>query len=142
MQFKQMFVTAVCVSFLLSTIYSRYCSAMSCISRPKEPIGVRLTMPSSPHEFFKVFLQKIRICVTFHLFQFIFCNRPVAFGVLGMDTGEWIHKIYRVIHSLVIETQDPLHSPVSRPFICINQRAWLHVSLNNRQKRSSISPSD
>ena len=102
----------------------------------------RLTLPSSPHKFFKVFLQKGWICVTFHLLEFIFGYRPVTFCVLGMDTGDCIHEVDWVIHRLVIETQGPLHSSVSRPFNCVNQRAWLYLSLNNRQKRGSISPSD
>ena len=42
-------------------------------------------MPSSPHEFFKVFLQKVRICVTFHLLKFILCNRPVSKGERSGD---------------------------------------------------------
>ena len=134
-----MFVTAVCILFSLSTIYS----GCNVLHQPtKRAIGVRLTMPSSPHEFFKEFLQKVRICVTFNVFQFFFCNRPVAFCMLGMGTGDWIQQIYLLIHCFVTETQDPLHLPVSHRFICINQRAWLHVSLNNRQKCSSISPSD
>lgn len=99
-------------------------------------------MPSSPREFFKVFLQKVNICVTFHLLEFILCNRPVTFCVLGADTSNWIYEVERVIHRLAIKTQSPLDSPVSRPFICINQRAWLHVSLTNRQKHNGISPSD
>ena len=40
----------------LISIYSGYCSAMSCISRPKQPLGWGSTMPSSPHEFFKILL--------------------------------------------------------------------------------------
>ena len=98
MQFKKMFVTAVCVLFSLSTFlqWILFCNVLH--QPTKRAIGVRLTMPSSPHEFFKVFLQKVRIGVTFYFFEFRFCNRPVAFRVLGMDTGDWIDKIYRVIH--------------------------------------------
>ena len=96
-------------------------------------------MPSSPPEFFKVFLQKVKICVTFQLLEFILCNRPVTFCVLGVDTSNWIYEVERVIHRLAIKTQSSMDSPVSRPFIWINQRAWF--ILNNWQKHSSISPS-
>ena len=100
-------------------------------------------MLSSPHEFLKVTsCRKLGFLLPFIFFNFSLATDQLLSACLGVETGDWIHKNYRVIHRLVIETQDPLHSPVSRPFICINQRAWLHVSLNNRQKRSIISPSD
>ena len=98
-------------------------------------------MPSSPHEFHKVFLQEVRICVPFHLLKFVLCYKPIVLCVLCMDTGDWVYKVNRVINRLMIETQDPLHLPVCRPFISINQRAWLYVSLDNGQKSTRISPS-
>lgn len=72
---------------------------------------------------------------------FVLCCRPIALCVLCVDTGDWVYKVNRVINRLMIETQDPLHLPVCRPFISINQRAWLYVSLDNGQKSTRISPS-
>ena len=63
-------------------------------------------MPPSPHEFLKVFLQEVRICVPFHLLKFFLCCRPIALCVLCMDTGDWVYKVNRVINRLMIETQD------------------------------------
>ena len=107
----------------------------------KTAIRVRFTVPSSPREFLKVFLQEIRICLPFHLLKFFLCCGPIALCVLCMDTGDWVYKVNRVINRLMIETQDPLHSSVCRPFISINPRAWLYVSLDNGQKSTCISPS-
>lgn len=45
-----------------------------------------------------------------------------------MDTGDRVYKVNRVINRSMIETQGPLNSPICRPFISINQRAWLYVS--------------
>ena len=74
-----------------SFIYIQWILFCSVEHQPtKTAIGVRLTMPSSPPEFFKVFLQKVKICVTFHLLEFILCNGPVTFCVLGVDTSNWI----------------------------------------------------
>ena len=75
------------------------------------------------------------------LLKFVLCCRPIALCVLCVDTGDWVYKVNRVINRLMIETQDPLHLPVCRPFISINQRAWLYVSLDNGQKSTRISPS-
>ena len=97
-------------------------------------------MPSSLHEFHKVFLQEVRICVPFHLLKFVLCYKPIVLCVLCMDTGDWVYKVNRVINRLMIETQDPLHLPVCRSFISINQRAWLYVSLDKGQKSTCISP--
>ena len=107
----------------------------------KTAIRVRFTIPSSPHEFLKVFLQEVRICVPFHPLKFVLCCGPIALCVLCMDTGDWVYKVNRVINRLMIETQDPLHSSVCRPFISINPRAWLYVSLDSGQKSTCISPS-
>ena len=101
----------------------------------------KTAMPSSPHECLKVFLHEVRICVPFHLLKFVLCCRPIALCVLCVDTGDWVYKVNRVINRLMIETQDPLHLPVCRPFISINQRAWLYVSLDNGQKSTCTSSS-
>ena len=47
----------------------------------KTAIRVRFTVPSSPHEFLKVFLQEVRICVPFHPLKFVLCCRPIALCV-------------------------------------------------------------
>ena len=95
----------------------------------KTAIRLSFTIPSSPHEFLKVFLQEVRICVPFHPLKFVLCCGPIALCV------------NRVINRLMIETQDPFHSSVCCPFISINPTAWLYVSLDNGHKSTCISPS-
>lgn len=46
-----------------------------------------------------------------------------------MDRGGWINEIDRVIHRLMIKTQDPMHLPLRRPLVGVNQIACLTTFL-------------
>ena len=60
------------------------------------------SIPTSPHEFLQIFLQEIAISISLHFYKlFLFCT-PVAFCMLCINTCCWIHKINRVVYSLVI----------------------------------------
>ena len=61
-------------------------------------------MPSSPHEFLQVLQQKVRVAITLHYFEFLFCRVPVTFGVLCVDARGWIDKVERMVDGSVVQT--------------------------------------
>lgn len=79
---------------------------MSCSCRLlKASIWVRITIPSSPHEFLQVLQQKVRVAITLHEFEFVFLLSSMYFRrVVCVDVRGWIDKLERMVGSSVVQT--------------------------------------
>ena len=63
---------------------------------------MRIAIPSSPHEFLQVLQLNVRVAITPHGFEFVFCCAPVTFGVLCVDARGWIDKVERMVDGCVV----------------------------------------
>lgn len=108
---------------------------MSSISRPKQLLGWDSPCHRLHLNFLRYSCRKLRFVLPFS-----FVN--LSFATDQLLSACWVWTPVTRSTKLSEWFTVCLDSPVSRPFICMNQhdqRAWLHVSLNYRQKHSSIS---
>ena len=59
----------------------------------KASMWVRITIPSPPHKFVKVFYQKVRVCISLHFLDLFFCCGPIAFCVLCVYPSDRVDKM-------------------------------------------------
>ena len=86
----------------------------------KASVWMRITIPSPPHKFMKVFYQKVRVRVILHFLELFFHSRPIAFCMLCVYPSDGVDKLQGMIDCSVIETQSSLHLVICCPLVGVH----------------------